>query len=110
MIKSKKNLWCFLFAFVALVFSAMFAVSISPKANAAPENITLTFSKLAGCQDGGVLSRYVIDFATDKSDLGDEFWNDNTATLVDSDGNAKEISGSGLNYIGSGSKLTVFEI
>lgn len=108
MIKSKKkNLWCFLFAFVALVFSAMFAVSISPKANAAPENITLTFSKLAGCQDGD-LSRYVIDFATDKSDLGDEFWNDNTATLVDSDGNAKEISGSGLNYSGSGSELTLY--
>ncbi len=85
MIKSKKNLLCFFLALVALVFSAMFAVSISPKANAAPEKITLTFSKLAGCQDG-VLSRYAIDFVTDKSDLGDEFWNDNTATLVDSDG------------------------
>ena len=107
MIKSKKNLLCFFLALVALVFLAMFAVSISPKANAAPENITLTFSKLAGCQDGD-LSRYVIDFATDKSDLGDEFWNDNTATLVDSDGNAKEISGSGLNYIGSGSELTLY--
>ncbi|MDD7186898.1 MAG: hypothetical protein PUH93_04080, partial [Clostridia bacterium] len=106
MIKSKKNLLCLFFAFVALVFSTIFAVSISSKANAAPENITLVFSKLAGCQDN--VNRYVIDFTADVSDLGDEFWNNNEATLIDSDGNIKKISGGGLNYIGSGSELTLY--
>lgn len=107
MIKSKKNLLCLFFALVALVFSTIFAVSISSKANAAPENITLVFSKLAGCQDNGS-NRYVIDFTADASDLGDEFWNNNEATLIDSDGNIKKISGGGLNYIGSGSELTLY--
>lgn len=107
MIKSKKNLLCLFLALVALVFSAAFAVSVSPKANAAPENLTLVFSKLAGCQDNGS-NRYVIDFTADPSDLGNEFWNNNKATLVDSDGNIKEISGGGLNYIGSGSELTLY--
>lgn len=106
MIKSKKNLLCLFFAFAALVFSTIFAVSISSKANAAPENITLVFSKLAGCQDN--VNRYVIDFTADVSDLGDEFWNNNEATLIDSDGNIKKISGGGLNYIGSGSELTLY--
>lgn len=94
MIKSKKNLLCLFFAFVALVFSTIFAVSISSKANAAPENITLVFSKLAGCQDNGS-NRYVIDFTANASDLGNEFWNNNEATLIDSDGNIKKISGGG---------------
>ena len=107
MIKSKKNLLCLFLALVALVFSAAFAVSVSPKANAAPENITLAFSKLAGCQDNGS-NRYVIDFTADESDLGNEFWNNNKAKLVDSDGNIKQISGGGLNYIGSGSELTLY--
>lgn len=107
MIKSKKNLLCLFLALVALVFSASFAVSVSPKANAAPENITLAFSKLAGCQDNGS-NRYVIDFTADESDLGNEFWNNNKAKLVDSDGNIKQISGGGLNYIGSGSELTLY--
>ena len=107
MIKSKKNLLCLFFAFVALVFSTIFAVSVSSKANAAPENITLVFSKLAGCQDNGS-NRYVIDFTADASDLGNEFWNNNEATLIDFDGNIKKISGGGLNYIGSGSELTLY--
>lgn len=41
MIKSKKNLLCFFLALVALVFSAMFAVSISPKANAEVTSIKI---------------------------------------------------------------------